>query len=526
MARAWKMGSNVRDACVVAMILTVLGIAVGNAALGWVVGLGAFGALLYVMSKVPLRISLMVLTFCALVLENPSDLPAAGFWQSPLYVVGALLLTHLNNSAGLAGFSFSGMDVIIAFLFYVAWSRRSSGSKLDTAEWVPSPKPLLQLAWVSFAGIGWMLLFGMIRGGDFSMALAQILRVVYLPVVFLLFHVGLRGPRDFVALGKVLIAAAVVRALLATYVMNFVPLPPDYGDDKLPYGTSHHDSVLFASATILLITLVMHRAGPWAKRLALMVVPILVAGMAFNNRRMVWVQTGLVFVVLYFATPMTAAKRRLRRNLLYMSPVIALYIAVGWTSTAAPFKPVQSIRQAFEPATDVSAMTREIENYDLIQTFRQQPVFGTGLGHGYIPFINLPPMPYPLEPYCPHNSFLGVWVYYGYFGYTAITLLWVAGVYFGMRSYYSTKDPIERTAALMSFANVLIYFIQCWGDIGLGSWTAVFTVSPAIAVAGKLAVASGAWPVKGRKLAPAATAFKARSPGQVRVAGSQAGEAS
>jgi hypothetical protein len=52
--------------------------------------------------------------------------------------------------------------------------------------------------------------------------------------------------------------------------------------------------------------------------------------------------------------------------------------------------------------------------------------------------------------------------------------------------------------------------------MGLGSWTGVFTVGPALAVAGKLAVSVGAWPegVKARKPVPS----PARSTTQGQVA--------
>jgi hypothetical protein len=66
-------------------------------------------------------------------------------------------------------------------------------------------------------------------------------------------------------------------------------------------------------------------------------------------------------------------------------------------------------------------------------------------------------------------------------------------VYFAMRSYYMATEPSHRVAAMLCFGAVLIYLIQCWGDLGLGSWTGVFLVAPAIATAGKLAKSIGAW---------------------------------
>jgi O-antigen ligase len=127
----------------------------------------------------------------------------------------------------------------------------------------------------------------------------------------------------------------------------------------------------------------------------------------------------------------------------------------------------------------------------------------------------LPAIPYELEHYAPHNSILGLWCYAGYVGALAITLLWVGGIYFGMRAYHATKDHDMRATALVSFGSVVIYLCQCWGDMGLGTWNGIWTVAPSIAMAGKLLVQTGEWstkksPKKDRREAP-----RPPPPGQV-----------
>jgi hypothetical protein len=65
-------------------------------------------------------------------------------------------------------------------------------------------------------------------------------------------------------------------------------------------------------------------------------------------------------------------------------------------------------------------------------------------------------------------------------------------------------DPMDRSAALVCFGAVLIYLIQCYADLGLGVMTAVYMVAPSLAIAGQLAVKTGAWPTKATKPAPQA----------------------
>jgi hypothetical protein len=504
----------------VTLLVTVGAALVGDATLGFLVAPIVVVGIFYMMWRAPLRHSLMALMFCAFTLENPNDAPAWDLWRSPLYPVGAVLLTHLNNAIGVPGLSFSGMDVCLAALGLIALYRRLTGSRLDRHGRVATPTPLLRLAALSLAGTAYVWISGMVRGGDFRMSLWQVEKVFYLPVLFLLFQSALRGPRDHGALARVVLGAATVKACVAIYVDATVSLPPDAQGlpQTVPYATTHHDSMLFAIATVLLAAMVLEGGGRRARRLLFWLLPVLVMGMVANNRRMVWVQIALVFVTLYLSTPATATKRKLNRVLLFLAPLALIFLSVGWDTTGGGvFKPVQIVRSVLDPQTDKSAMWREIENYNILYTIRQFPLLGTGYGYGFWEMVPLPEVQYDLERYCPHNSILGLLCYAGYFGFTAMTLLWGAGVYFGMRAYHATKRPTERAAALTSFGAVLIYMVQCWGDMGLGSWIGVFTVAPAIAVAGKLAVKTGAWSTGRRSTHVAPTVV------QVEVEGEAAG---
>jgi hypothetical protein len=499
------VGGDVKAATAAAGFLIFVAGMIGDETLSLLMSPLIVLAILYVLVRAPIRYSMLALMFVALTVENPDDNPGSGKFRSPFWGLGALLLTHLNKTVDipLLG-SLSGVDIILIVLLLVGWYRKQTRSSIDRAGRIETPEPLVKLALISLVGIVWILMVGLLRGGNFSMALWQIDKVIHLPVIFLLFHWGLRGPKDHVAVGRVVIGAAMSRAMLATYIDQTVVLPDDpYTGEpgKLAWATSHHDSILFALAFVICVALLMERATKSAKRLALLVMPILAMGMVSNHRRMVWVQVGMVFATLYFATPSSPAKRKVKITAFALSPLIAMYLAAGWESKAAIFKPVATIRSVVDPQTDASTLWREMENYDLLFTIKQYWVFGAGYGNGYWEVIPLPPIDYTLERYLPHNSILGLWCFAGVIGYTTITLLWGAGVYFAMRSYFASKKPTDRVAALACMGAVLVYMIQCYGDVGLGSWTGVFSVGAAIAVAGKLAVSVGAWPSKEKKKA-------------------------
>ncbi len=486
---------EVKGAFWAAFVLTAIALLINDGTVGWLLALFIVPLLVYAMFGAPLRSALLVLMLCGLVLENPAEQPASGQWQSPWFMLGCLMLVHLKQTVG-GGLFFSGMDVMLATLGIVRWRRRSSGATIDKG--YPVPRAMVELAYLAIAGMLFVWLVGFLRGGpDNSMAVWQIDRVMYVPLVFLLFQAGIRGPQDARAMGKVILIAGVWRAIQARWVMMTVHVPPDpiTGEPGLAYATTHHDSMLFAWASVLMVALLVHRVPGKFGRLALLVLPILASGMMANNRRLVWVQLIMVFVTLYFLTGMNAVKRRIQRFVRILAPIVAVYVAVGWNSSGTgPFKPVKIIRSAVDSNTDGSTQWRDIENFDLLYTIRQFPFFGTGYGHGFWEMIPLPAVDYQLERFIPHNSVLGLWTYCGFVGFTAITLLWVAGVYFGIRAYHAATAPEDKTAALVCFAGLLIHYLQCYGDMGLGSWSAVFMVAPSLAMAGKLAVSTGAWP--------------------------------
>ena len=485
-----KLGIDIKAAFWAAVLLIAVAALIDEGTIAWLMMPLILLLLIYAAVRAPLRNSIMVLMFCGFALENPNDGPGAGYWVSPFFSVGRAILAHLNNLTGIRSMFYSGMDIMLLTLFVIVLVRKWTGSQIDQVGHVRGPKVMTRLAFLSLAGIAYAFIVGMIRGGDFRMSLWQMEKVIYLPVIFLLCEAGLRGPRDHLALGKVLLGAAVLRACQACYVWHVVELPEGV---ELVYATTHHDSMLFAAAFVMLTLVALERARPKALRNALIYLPILSAGMIVNSRRMVWVQVAMVLVTLYLATPETPLKRKARRIIYWLSPLALAYIAIGWNSDASVFGPVQTVRSVVEPETDASSLWREIENYNILYTIKRFAIFGEGYGLGFWEVIPLPKVGYPLEHYVPHNSLLGLWCFTGLIGCSAITLQWGAGVFFAWRGYYSSKSPLDRVAAIMSVGAIIIYMVQCYGDIGLGAWAGVFLVAPTLALAGKLAMANGAW---------------------------------
>lgn len=488
MAREQRLNPDVKMAFVTLLVLAGVTSALGVGILGWLIAPICIALGCFCIARAPLRNTMLTLMFFALVLENPAEGTACNQWSTPFISVGALMLQHFKSTIGFG--PIGGMDVMLLTAGAVLFTRGPlAQGPLGT------PRPMIRLAQLTFATILMSFLVGKWRGGETSFALWQIDRVIYLPVVFLLCQAAFTHLQDYMAVGKVVIIAATLRACMAIWVRLTIPfkIDPETGENSLPYATTHNDSMLFATASIILVALLLQRAGKKYVRMAMWLGPILLGGMVANNRRLVWVEIILVLSTVYIMTDTNAIKRKVNRALLMLAPVALGYVAVGWGSQGGIFKPVQVIRSAVDSSADASTAWRDLENFNLVYTLRQFPLSGVGYGNPFWEMWEMPVVPYDLEKYVPHNSILGLYCYGGVLGFVGITSLWVGGIYFAIRAYHYSKLPLEKAAALASFAAILVYYFQCFGDMGLGSWTGVYLTAPAIAIACKLTVASGAW---------------------------------
>jgi O-antigen ligase len=222
--------------------------------------------------------------------------------------------------------------------------------------------------------------------------------------------------------------------------------------------------------------------------------------MIANNRRLVWTELAMVAIFFFLITTWGPAKRFFARTLVLLVIPLLVYTAVGWNSQGRLFGPVRTFRSVFDSGVDSSTRWRDWENYDLVYTFRQRPLFGSGFGHPYIEAIKLPDVvgEYELEPYVPHNSVLGLWAFGGLAGFALLWTIYPVGIFFTVRAYRWSRTPVERITALGAAAVQICYVMQGYGDLGFGTWGPVFSVAASYALVGKICVANGGWPAARR----------------------------
>ena len=477
-------------------VLVLLSLAVSvltGGAVEAVLGVFLGGALLALVWVVPLRWSTTLLLFLGLTMESPYEAFACYVFQTPLEPLGRLLLGNLNLTTHVSWMKVSGFDCLLVYLLVVHAVRRVRGSDIDTRGCTPMARPMLVAISISLASMVALWAWGLANGGDLTKSLLQILKLVETVILCLVLHSAYRGVADLRALGYGLVIAAVYRALWAVWIYRHVSIE----SGVLPTSTTHADSALFASALTLLAIEAnerVRRSTHWSRVLA---AAIILAGMVYNHRRLVWIAISGSLTIVLLVSPRTPLKRRLARLALVVLPLVGLYVAAGWDQRdSAVFKPVATLRSVVDSKSDGSTQWRDMENSSLVQNISDHPWFGTGFGHEYIEYWKLPSVSesYPLYRTIPHNSLLAYFVFAGPAGIAGIFAMLITAIFLAARSYRSAADPATRSAALLCIVLIFNFLNLMYGDIGVVYWIPVLTLAPAMMLAGKLAVATGAWP--------------------------------
>jgi O-antigen ligase len=483
------------------VLLTVIIIRVTDGSLVLSLAPGLLALLLGAIWLLPLRVTMMVLLAAAWIIEAEGDVFADGVLQTPWAVIGRILWGKLNLVVPVPQLVITGFDLLALLLFTVIVHRRIRGITLDREGWVEQASPIATFAIVSLLGVLWMGLFGLATGGQFRFVLWQSIKWLYVPLIYALMLQAIRGPQDGWLVGKVVLGAGVVRSVEAIVIRWMNP-----NIEKVTFATTHHDSVLFVTCVAILIAgLLELRSRRWVKASALLL-PLYLYAMVANNRRLAWVELVFVLALFWLVTPWRPLKRRAARVFVAGALPFLIYVAVGWGSWSPIFAPVTMIRSVVDSKSDASSYWRDLENLNLVETFKPNPLLGAGFGHPMVEKVKLPDITadYELEPYVPHNSVLGIWAFGGLVGFALLWMLFPVGAFFSARAYRWARTPELRAMALGALAVQTCYVFQGYGDLGFGAWGPVFTVAASYVLVGKICVASGGWyaPRAGRARSP------------------------
>jgi hypothetical protein len=149
-----------------------------------------------------------------------------------------------------------------------------------------------------------------------------------------------------------------------------------------------------------------------------------------------------------------------------------VYIVMFWNSTHPLAQPVQSVKsgifaQQTESTTDPSALSEEyysnlyrsIENYNLAETVKSEPLTGVGFGRKYLMPIPLATISFPLRDYIPHNQILWVFAKSGLIGFFLFWLFFISCMGRGVLAFQRQENPIKKawlTLAVLAIVNQMV----------------------------------------------------------------------
>lgn len=425
---------------------------------------------------------LCLLLFAALTAERVNSVVLYGgtSWRSPFQYLGWLLesLPVINQPP---------LHILLAALAPLAIVQ---GLSLRRRTW---PMDLAVLG--SLAAIAASFLWGMARGGSAYNAYFQLKS----PVVGLLFAVMLlstvRRSRELRLLWSTVLAAALVRATLALY-FHIVHVRGRGLD--VPYATSHGDSLLWATGAAWLIALALARRTRRASIASLAGVLYLLPAMYVNDRRLAWIELGVVLVFAYLLLPRRGLRRRVNRRLLLASPLIAAYVLVGWGSSAPIFAPLEALRTTSPTATNASKLARNEEDANLVYTFRRSPLLGTGWGHEYEALSSVysavfKKTDFTQYGYLPHNSLLALFAFTGVLGFAGMWTFVPVGAFFAARGYRRARRATDRAATMAAVCVLPVFGLQAFGDLGINELSAWLVAGVAVTSGGRVAAWTRAW---------------------------------
>jgi hypothetical protein len=437
-------------------------------------------AVLWAACTAPLRVSAGALAFLLLALDDRWN--ANGRYTSALAPLGDLLRLSLRVVVPAIPLPVTGAELGIALLLGIAAWRRARGERVPERA---CPPGVLAVVALFVAALGLGVAVGLARGGSAEMAVWQTRPLATAAALFLVFEVAFRGTPDVPALARIVVAAAVVRAALALWVRHVVLA----GVPGVEYVTDHGDSMLFSLACVIVIAHLVERADRRRLQAALVLLPLLLAGIQANQRRTAWVQLTLGLVTFLITARAAPWRRQVARAALVSLPALVLYGAAGWRSPSPAFKPVRVVRSMVDSNVDRSTWDRQVENWNLAMSMRERPLTGRGFGHEWTEYMASDDIAAIFTRYRaqPHNQVLGILLFAGPLAFAGIWAPLSVLVLLARRAYPRLRGPEARAAALAVGATAVIVAVQFFGDLGPFWPQYGVLLALALATGGKLA---------------------------------------
>jgi hypothetical protein len=431
---------------------------------------------IYGLARAPAETTTLGFLFIAMLADDPRGAPHMGLWRSPLFDLGRVFFDALDKF-GLPGMKLFGVEVALLLLVGLFVLRRYWSGR----EGAEPDANIVRAAKVAMATLLLLEVWGIARGGAMRFSVLQLRPLFFTFGVALFVAYTFAGKtRPIRGLLAVIIVVGILRAAVGAYFWRFI-LPGMAGSVDLSMGggnfvTCHADSVLWAVGALICGVALFEKPCKATLALNVTALPIIMFAMVINNRRLAFVELFLAAPMIYLAAG-RSLKNRVNRLVALSIPVLLAYVVAGWNAQGMWARPVQTLKSVLE-REDSSSQMRDIENYNLLVTAKQNPLIGTGLGHEYIEAVRAISITDFMEAYryVPHNSLLWLISAGGWLGFTFIWLFFGVGIFVAVRAYRHATRLVDRVGILVTIGVFPVYAVQTFGDMGSQSWMSVLMV--------------------------------------------------
>lgn len=317
------------------------------------------------------------------------------------------------------------------------------------------------------------IVHGLVSHGDLKIIVVEVRPFWYLFLSYLLAYNMMTCKKHLKAFFWIVILGAGVKSLQGLYILLVVLRGDMSGQNEL---MSHEESFFFVALVLLLFLFFLqyrYRAQMYA---TLLLLPGVLVSLAANNRRADYIALLVGLMVSWALLFMLRPRLRLKLviGLLACTVFMAGYVAAFAHSAGSFAGPARAVLSIINPSSAdardaASNLYRDIENYDLKFTVKQNPILGMGFG---IPFLR--PIPLPdisdLDQYyiyVPHNTIYWVWVRLGPVGFLALWYLFGSIIVRGSQMVRQLKDPYLQLVAIYIVAVTFMEVIVAFADYQL-----------------------------------------------------------
>lgn len=334
------------------------------------------------------------------------------------------------------------------------------------------------IGWAALVFIGFItygLVYGLLRGGDLSIALWEARAIYYLPLMLILAGNLLETRAHVNQLFWTLVVALFVEGLVGTWFVATILSFDISGVNRIAeHPASIHANTFF----VLALGAWLFRASAPKRITLLLLLPIVALSYLANQRRAAFITLAIALLLL------TALLYWENRRLFWVVTLAggilgALYLAAFWNSGGALGLPARAIKTVIggdlDEADYTSNLYRELENINIHFTISNAPLTGVGFGNKFLIIAPMADISFFIWwEYITHNAILWIWMKAGLGGFLALLLLIGLAVVGGLRAFRRMPGGDLSVIALTATLYVVMHTVFAYVDMAWDAQSMIY----------------------------------------------------